>query len=226
MTNVNPYSPPTAFDSQPASREMPSTRRLWIAYGIAPLVAPLVSAVTVFVVGMVYLANHPEDTGTPIGVIAFPVVLLVVGVPASYVVAGLIGMPIAFALRKRNRLNGCTVHGAALLWAALLGAGLAIAGVFIAAGILESIGLDFVGHPDRLKTPLIRKEKGGELAAATWEEAYDFIAGRLTGIKEKSGPYSIAGLSSARCTNEENYLFQKFIRAAIGTNHVDHCARL
>jgi predicted molibdopterin-dependent oxidoreductase YjgC len=87
-------------------------------------------------------------------------------------------------------------------------------------------GLDFVGHPDRLKTPLIRKEKGGELAAATWEEAYDFIADRLTGIKEKSGPDSIAGLSSARCTNEENYLFQKFMRAGIGTNHVDHCARL
>jgi hypothetical protein len=148
MTNVNPYSPPTAFDSQPASREMPSTRRLWIAYGIAPLVAPLVSAVTVFVVGMVYLANHPEDTGTPIGVIAFPVVLLVVGVPASYVVAGLIGMPIAFALRKRNSLNGYTVHGAALLWAALLGSGLAITGVFIAWLQFNALPnfIDFLGR--------------------------------------------------------------------------------
>ena len=87
-------------------------------------------------------------------------------------------------------------------------------------------GLDFVGHPSRLKTPLIRKEKGGELAAATWEDAYDFIAKRLAGIKETFGPDSIAGLSSARCTNEENYLFQKFMRAGIGTNHIDHCARL
>jgi len=48
----------------------------------------------------------------------------------------------------------------------------------------------------------------------------------LAGIKKKSGPESIAGFSSARCTNEENYLFQKFMRAGIGTNHVDHCARL
>jgi predicted molibdopterin-dependent oxidoreductase YjgC len=87
-------------------------------------------------------------------------------------------------------------------------------------------GLDFVGHPDRLKTPLIRKEKGGELAAATWEEAYGFIADKLSDIKKNSGPESIAGFSSARCTNEENYLFQKFMRAGIGTNHIDHCARL
>ncbi len=49
---------------------------------------------------------------------------------------------------------------------------------------------------------------------------------RLKEIKEKHGADSIGGLSSARCTNEENYLFQKFIRAAIGTNNVDHCARL
>jgi predicted molibdopterin-dependent oxidoreductase YjgC len=48
----------------------------------------------------------------------------------------------------------------------------------------------------------------------------------LTAIKEKYGPDSIAGFSSARCTNEENYLFQKFMRAVIGTNNVDHCARL
>lgn len=87
-------------------------------------------------------------------------------------------------------------------------------------------GLDFVSHPDRLKTPLIRKEKGGELTAATWEEAYGFIADKLAAIKKKNGPESIAGLSSARCTNEENYLFQKFLRAVIGTNNVDHCARL
>jgi len=87
-------------------------------------------------------------------------------------------------------------------------------------------GLEFVSHPDRLKTPLIRKKKGGELTAATWDEAYGFIADKLSAIKKDSGPDSIAGLSSARCTNEENYLFQKFLRAVIGTNHVDHCARL
>jgi len=85
-------------------------------------------------------------------------------------------------------------------------------------------GMDFVQHPDRLKTPLIRKD--GELKEATWDEALDFVAKKLKAVKEKSGPDSIAGLSSARCTNEENYLFQKFLRAGIGTNNVDHCARL
>jgi len=87
-------------------------------------------------------------------------------------------------------------------------------------------GMDFVGHPDRLRTPLIRRVKGGELSPASWEEAYAFIAERLTAVRQETGPDSIAGLSSARCTNEENYLFQKFMRAVIGTNHVDHCARL
>src|SRR4030043_2020824 len=59
----------------------------------------------------------------------------------------------------------------------------------------------------------------------SWEEAFDYIAKRLKETKEKYGPDSISGLSSARCTNEENYLFQKFMRAVIGTNNVDHCAR-
>jgi len=87
-------------------------------------------------------------------------------------------------------------------------------------------GLDFVNHPDRLKTPLIRKEKGGELQEATWDEAIGFIAKKFKDIKKKHGGDALAGLSSARCTNEENYLFQKFMRAAVGTNNVDHCARL
>jgi predicted molibdopterin-dependent oxidoreductase YjgC len=59
-----------------------------------------------------------------------------------------------------------------------------------------------------------------------WEEAIDFVAERFTSLGGQYGPDSIAGLSSARCTNEENYLFQKFMRAAIGSRHVDHCARL
>lgn len=85
-------------------------------------------------------------------------------------------------------------------------------------------GMDFVNHPDRLGTPMIRKN--GELQEATWDETLDYVAERLTSIKETHGPDSIAGLSSARATNEENYLFQKFMRAVIGTNNVDHCARL
>ena len=82
----------------------------------------------------------------------------------------------------------------------------------------------FYNHPDRLRTPLIRKN--GELTPATWDEAYDLIAGKLRSIKAQHGADSIAGISSARCTNEENYLMQKFIRAVVGTNNIDSCARV
>ncbi len=87
-------------------------------------------------------------------------------------------------------------------------------------------GMGFVQHADRLKTPLLRREKHGELQEATWDEALDFVARRLREVKEKHGPEKIGGWCSARTTNEENYLMQKLLRAAIGTNHVDHCARL
>ena len=82
----------------------------------------------------------------------------------------------------------------------------------------------FYNHHERLRTPLIRRN--GELVPATWEEAYDYIASELTRIKTNFGPDYIAGISSARCTNEENYLMQKFIRAVIGTNNIDSCARV
>ena len=85
-------------------------------------------------------------------------------------------------------------------------------------------GWNFVHHPERLKTPLI-KENGG-FRKASWEEALDLIARRLREIKDEHGPEKIGGWCSARITNEENYLMQKFMRAVIGTNHVDHCARL
>ena len=84
--------------------------------------------------------------------------------------------------------------------------------------------LEFVGDDNRLTTPLIKRN--GKFEAASWDEAIELIATRLNGIKQAHGADSIAGLSSAKCTNEDNYVFQKFIRAAIGTNNVDHCARL
>ena len=59
----------------------------------------------------------------------------------------------------------------------------------------------------------------------SWDEALEYAGRRLREVREKHGPNAIGGLSSARCTNEENYLFQKFMRAAMGTNNVDHCAR-
>lgn len=84
-------------------------------------------------------------------------------------------------------------------------------------------GSGFIHSPERLTRPLIKKN--GAFVKATWEEAFDYITKRLTEIKATHGPDAIGGLSSAKCTNEENYLFQKFMRAAIGTNNVDHCAR-
>lgn len=85
-------------------------------------------------------------------------------------------------------------------------------------------GLDFVQHPERLTRPLIRKD--GELVEASWEEAVAYIVRRFKEIKEEYGPDALAGMASAKCSNEENYLMQKFMRACIGTNNVDNSARL
>ncbi len=82
----------------------------------------------------------------------------------------------------------------------------------------------FYDHPDRLRTPLIRRN--GELEPATWDEAYDYLTDKLQSIRAEHGPDAIAGISSARATNEENYLMQKFIRSVIGTNNIDCCARV
>jgi predicted molibdopterin-dependent oxidoreductase YjgC len=86
-------------------------------------------------------------------------------------------------------------------------------------------GYQFANSPDRLTKPLIRR-RSGQFEETTWTAAIEYTASWLKRIKERSGPDAIGGLSSARCTNEENYLFQKFMRAGVGTNNVDHCARL
>lgn len=86
-------------------------------------------------------------------------------------------------------------------------------------------GHNFIQHPDRLKTPLIRRQKGMPLEPVKWDEALDFMAQSFASILGEKGPDALAGLSSARCTTEENYAFQKFFRAGIGTNNIDHCAR-
>lgn len=82
----------------------------------------------------------------------------------------------------------------------------------------------FYNHQDRLRSPLIRKN--GKLEEVTWDEAYDFMVTKFQEIKNEFGPDAIAGISSARTPNEENYLMQKFIRAVIGTNNIDCCARV
>ena len=84
----------------------------------------------------------------------------------------------------------------------------------------------FVHHEDRLKTPLIRDQKGGEFRQASWDEALALVAEKLGAARAAHGADAIGVLASAKCTNEENYVLQKFARAVIGTNNVDHCARL
>jgi formate dehydrogenase alpha subunit len=112
-------------------------------------------------------------------------------------------------------------------------------------------GWDFVSSPDRLTMPLLRRDLAYELGLTeepwespdasplasrsadlsgylpvSWDVALDVVADRFAAVVTEYGPDAVAGLASARCTNEENYLFQKFIRVGIGTNNVDHCARL
>lgn len=81
-------------------------------------------------------------------------------------------------------------------------------------------GYDFINHPERLTSPLIKKN--GRFVEASWEEALNFIANKLANYKGDQ----FATISSAKCTNEENYVIQKFTRAVMGTNNIDHCARL
>lgn len=85
-------------------------------------------------------------------------------------------------------------------------------------------GLDFVHSEERLRSPLVRRN--GVLQPSSWDEALTLVAESLAEARDESGPAAVAGLSSAKCTNEENYLFQKLFRQVLGSNSVDHCARL
>ncbi len=85
-------------------------------------------------------------------------------------------------------------------------------------------GFHFISSTERLTTPLIKEN--GSFRDATWEEALDLVANRLNKIKDEHGPDSIGVLTSARITNEENYIANKFVRGVLKTNNIDHCARL
>ena len=87
-------------------------------------------------------------------------------------------------------------------------------------------GYDFVYARDRLTAPLLRVDRTAAFRNGSWDEALPYVAGRMSALREEYGPDSIAFLTSAKCTNEENYLAQKLARAVIGTNNIDHCARL
>lgn len=98
-------------------------------------------------------------------------------------------------------------------------------------------GYKYVNHPERLKKPMVREylvsddvtrngADRGEWVEVEWDTAFDIVANKFAAIKKESGSNAIGVLASAKCTNEENYLFQKFARQVIGTHSVDHCARL
>lgn len=89
--------------------------------------------------------------------------------------------------------------------------------------IKGKFGWDFINSSDRLLQPLVRK--GNTFVPVSWDEALDYTAKRLTEIRERDGANAIGYISSSKCTNEENYLMQKFARAVMGTNNIDNCAR-
>jgi len=93
----------------------------------------------------------------------------------------------------------------------------------ISSCIKGKFGWDFVNSSERLTKPLIRE--GGKFREANWDEALGLVARRLAEIKARSGPDSLAFISSSKCTNEESYLMQKLARAVIGTNNMDNCSR-
>ncbi len=85
-------------------------------------------------------------------------------------------------------------------------------------------GFKHLQDPRRLTAPL--KKENGRFRPVSWDEALGYVAERLLAVKRESGPDAFALLASARATNEENFIAQKFARAVVGTNNVDHCARL
>jgi formate dehydrogenase major subunit/formate dehydrogenase alpha subunit len=95
-------------------------------------------------------------------------------------------------------------------------------------------GYDFINHPDRLTKPRVRKYlldgkpkvKGDEWVEVDWDTALNIAANKLREARDTHGADSVGVLTSAKCLNEENYLMNKFARQVIGTNNVDHCARL
>jgi formate dehydrogenase major subunit len=93
----------------------------------------------------------------------------------------------------------------------------------ISTCVKGKFGWDFVNSEQRLTKPLIRQ--GDTFVEATWDEALDLVASKLAGIKKKHGADSIGYIASSKCSNEENFIFQKFARALMGSNNVDNCSR-
>ncbi len=95
----------------------------------------------------------------------------------------------------------------------------------ISTCVKGKFGWDYVNAPDRLTKPLIRNADGATFREASWEEALDLVASRLSAIKQEHGPDALGFIASSKTTNEEGYLMQKLARAVVGTNNVDNCSR-
>jgi hypothetical protein len=113
----NPYYPTTASLSFEHAKLLPSNRSLWWAYFWAPAVAPIAFVAMVLLVG--FVGEYFGFAVNPASILVLPVIALTLGTLSCYFVAGVIGMPIAFYLRRIQSLNGYTIHGAAFCWAAL-----------------------------------------------------------------------------------------------------------
>lgn len=119
MSSQTPYAPPTADSTLAQPSQGQRTNRLWLGFFVAPPVVPIILASVIFF-GGAYVID-PNDTGTPIGIIIFPILLLTAGIAFSYFLSLVIGMPIAFWLNRRNRLNGYSIHLVAIGLSLLFG---------------------------------------------------------------------------------------------------------
>lgn len=117
MNAQNPYHPSNCSEHTTFTSLLPSNRVLWLAYLFAPAVAPLAFVAMVFLVAFVSFCFGVDVNEASI--LILPVLALTIGVVSCYLVAGVLGMPIAFYLRRRNSLNGYSIHFAAFCWAAL-----------------------------------------------------------------------------------------------------------
>jgi hypothetical protein len=117
MKSDNPYQPASVDLSSGSVKFVPTNRALWWAYFWAPAVAPIAFVALVLLVGLV--GEYFGAEVNPASIIVLPVIALTLGTVSCYFVAGVVGMPIAFYLRRIHSLNGYTIHGAAFCWAAL-----------------------------------------------------------------------------------------------------------
>jgi hypothetical protein len=141
-TNFSPYEAPAEVATDPL--ESTSAKNPLVkAFAIAPLVGPTFLALFVLIGGVIYLSLNPENPGTPVGVIVIPIFTMTVGVFLSYCAALVVGLPMALVLRRRNQLNGWTIHAAAWTCAVLM-TGLGCLASF-AASSNTSLGVDVIG---------------------------------------------------------------------------------